>query len=243
MADWRDSEIPLPKNWPRRLRSAVIHTISIARVSLTATRSRAANSLNARIRLKAENGRLRQEIALLQEESQIKDARMERIPAHRRPHYPLVERLAILELRAARGWSLVQIPQPVNKFPAFVAYLVRRLKVLCPTMGKTKIAQVLCRAGLRLGATTVRRMLVEGPTKESIPVALTSGRAVTAKRPNHVWHVDLTTVASVHLLRTSSRIEASSSRRAPSGVGAGGGASAIGSVPSASTAAPPSSSG
>jgi len=38
----------------------------------------------------------------------IKDARMERLPAQRRPHYPPIERLAILELRAARGWSLAQ---------------------------------------------------------------------------------------------------------------------------------------
>src|SRR5438128_8822559 len=98
----------------------------------------------------------------------IKDARMEHIPAGQRPHYPPVERLAILELRAARGWSLAQtaarflvtpltisswttrldeegtnalvrIPEPVNRFPEFVGYLVRRLKVLCPTMGKTRI--------------------------------------------------------------------------------------------------------
>ena len=30
---------------------------------------------------------------------------MERVPPRHRPHYPAVERLAILELRAARGWS------------------------------------------------------------------------------------------------------------------------------------------
>ena len=33
---------------------------------------------------------------------------MQRIPPQRRPHYPPIERLAILELRAARGWSLAQ---------------------------------------------------------------------------------------------------------------------------------------
>jgi len=30
---------------------------------------------------------------------------MERLLAHRRPNYPAIERLAILELRAACGWS------------------------------------------------------------------------------------------------------------------------------------------
>ena len=89
--------IPLPRGWPQRVRSAVIHAISLAHFSLTSTRSWAANSWNARIRLKTENDRLRQEVALLIEEMRIKDARMLRIPAQRRPHYPPIERLAILE--------------------------------------------------------------------------------------------------------------------------------------------------
>ena len=44
--------IPLPKGWPRSIRSAVIHAISLAQFSLTHTRSWAANNWNARIRLK-----------------------------------------------------------------------------------------------------------------------------------------------------------------------------------------------
>jgi hypothetical protein len=36
--------------------------------------------------------------------------------------------------------ALVRMPKPVNQFPDFVTYLVRRLKVLCPSMGKTRIA-------------------------------------------------------------------------------------------------------
>ncbi len=85
------------------------------------------------------------------------------IPAQRRPHYLPIERLAILESRAARGWSqaqtadhmlltpatiaswmgrldeegqaaLVQMREPVNRFPDFVAHVVRKLKVLCPDM-------------------------------------------------------------------------------------------------------------
>ena len=124
----------------------------------------------------------------LQEEVRIKDARMALLPTQRRPHYPPSERMAILELRAARGWTLaqtaraflvtpltiahwlrrldeqgshalVQLTEPVNKFPEFVGYLVRRLKTLCPTMGKKKIAETLAQAGLHLGTTTVGRML------------------------------------------------------------------------------------
>jgi putative transposase len=216
-------KVSLPKSWPRCVRSAIIHTISLAQTCLTHARSVAANSFNARIRLKAEVDRLWQEIALLREELRIKDIRMGQIPAPRRPHYPPVERLVILELRASRALSqaqtaerflitpatiaswmsrldeegshaLVQIPQPVNKFPDFVGYLVRRLKALCPSMGKTRIANVLCRAGLHLGPTTVRRMLRENRKAPSPARSPAIARVVTARRPNGVWHADLTTV-------------------------------------------------
>ena len=38
----------------------------------------------------------------------IKDARLVRIPPRNRPHYPPAGRLAILALRAARGWNTSQ---------------------------------------------------------------------------------------------------------------------------------------
>jgi hypothetical protein len=60
--------IPLPKGWPRRVRSAVIHVMSLTQFSLITTRSWAANSWNVRLRLKCENERLRQELALFREE-------------------------------------------------------------------------------------------------------------------------------------------------------------------------------
>jgi hypothetical protein len=87
---WEQAGFMGYRGWPEWIRSAVIHVISLAHFSLTFTRSVAANSINARIRLKVDINRLRQEIALLTEEMRIKDARMERIPAQRRPHYPPV---------------------------------------------------------------------------------------------------------------------------------------------------------
>ena len=98
--------LPLPRGWPRRVRSAVVQVISLARASLTMTRGWASNSMNPRLRRQAEADRLQEEIQLLREEIRIKDARMEHIEAQKRPYYPPTERLAILELRAARGWSL-----------------------------------------------------------------------------------------------------------------------------------------
>jgi putative transposase len=195
----------------------------MANIAFTVTRADAENHYSARVRLQAENDRLRHEVSLLREEVRIKDARMGRVLAQRRPHYPPIERLAILELRAARGWSLaqtarrllvtpltvaswnrrmddegpdalVQMHEPVNRFPEFVAHLVRRLKVLCPTLGTRRIARVLARAGLHLGATTVRRMLQPAPKPARASVRLAGFRVVTAQRPNHVWHLDITTV-------------------------------------------------
>jgi transposase InsO family protein len=91
--------------------------------------------------------------------------------------------------------ALVQLPVPVNRFPEFVGYLVRRLKVLCPSLGKEQLARILCREGLHLGSTTIGRMLKDSsqPAPE-IDARDEPGRTVTARRPNHVWHVDLTTV-------------------------------------------------
>lgn len=148
---------------------------------------------------------------------------MQHIAPQKRPHYPPTERLAILELRAARSWSLAQtarnflvtaltiasltarldeegpdalvrLPEPVNRFPDFVGYLVRRLKILCPAMGRVRIARILARAGLHLGSTTVRRMLRNPRPHVPIPAPHLAPRIVTANRPNDLWHVDLTTV-------------------------------------------------
>jgi hypothetical protein len=131
-------------------------------------------------------------------QNRLKDARTAHIPPGHRPHYQPSERLAILELQAARGWSLAQAarvfqlapatiaswnsrldeqgpdallgtPTPVNKFPDFVRYSVQRLHTLCPLLGKVKIAQVLARAGLHLATTTVGRMRRQAPAPPPPP--------------------------------------------------------------------------
>ncbi len=246
--------IPLPKQWNRSVRSGVLAAISLARFAIAYTRGWAAESTSARMRLTAGNDRLKAEAGMLREEIRIKDARMALIAPRARPFYPPVERMAILELRAARGSSLeetarrflvtaatiaswvrrleedgphalVQARQPVNKFPDFVAQMVRRLKTVCPAMGKVKIAQFLSRAGLHLGVTTIGRMLKQRrthhaprdvvphaereqhvpadpsfnpePTATAAKVNSKKPRVVTAKYPNHVWHVDLTAVPTL----------------------------------------------
>jgi hypothetical protein len=119
--------IPLPKAWTRQVRSAMLHLISLAQYVTVYTRSWAVDSMNGRVRLKAENDRLRQEIALRQEEIRIKDVRMAQISPHRRPHYPPTERMAILELRAARGWSLEQAADTLLLTAPTVASWMKRV--------------------------------------------------------------------------------------------------------------------
>ncbi len=224
-------DIPLPRGWSKTIRSSVLHAISVAFTALTRAWGSAATSRLRTTRLQAELDRAQTEIALLNEELAIKNDRLGRVPPRRRPHYRPTDRMRILQLKAARGWSssqtaevfavtedtiatwlkrtdeegdraLVQAAEPVNKFPGYVGYLVRWLKTMCPAMGKKRIAQVLARAGLHLGATTVGRMLKQQPDlnepaeealtiEETLPV---SSGAIKAKRPNHIWHVDLTVV-------------------------------------------------
>ena len=203
----------------------MLHVFSLARLACTSARGWAAKQINIHLRTRAELGRCYEEIAQLQEVMRIKDARMTRVPAHRRPYYSPTERMSILELRAARGWSLEQTARvflltaatiaswvrrvdeggptafvrligPVNKFPDFVRCIVQRLRALCPMLGKVKIAEALARAGLHLGATTAGRILKEPQAPEPTDAEPTRKKGiVTSKYPNHLWFVDLTTVS------------------------------------------------
>ena len=159
---------------------------------------------------------------------------MARIEPHKRPHYTPLERLQVLTLRAASGWSLARtareflvsdetikhwlaalqagergplLPRlpPVNRFPEFVHRVIVTLKTAQPSMSSQRIADTLCRAALHLSARTVERVLRQAPMPSPVrsdkPCA--TGRAaagppakrartVTARRPGHIWHVDLT---------------------------------------------------
>jgi transposase InsO family protein len=188
MASSQSSCLPLPKAWPQQVQEAFVQAVGLARFALLHVRGWAVNSPLERARLQGDNDRLRTDLALLSQELELKDARMARIAPADRPHYTPQQRLAILNLRAARGWTvaktarrflvvpstirlwtrrcdadgpeaLLQTPTPVNKFPEFVTALVHELKAMLPSMGRRRIADVLARAGLHLSATTARRML------------------------------------------------------------------------------------
>ena len=191
--------LPLPASWPQRVQAALLSALALGHQALTVSRSWAADSPLARVRLAGECDRLRGEVALLREELRIKDVRLARVSPRVRPHFPPAERLAILALRAARGWTaadvaarflvtpatiyawmrrldeggqaaLVRLPTPVNRFPDFVAVVVQQLKAAAPAFGKVRIAEILARAGLHVAPTIVTRLLRrDRPCEPPIP--------------------------------------------------------------------------
>ena len=226
------SSIPLPRQWTQHVKSSFLQAVSLATTAFTATCALAANRRAELTRLKAELGRAYREIALLKEEMSIKDERFRRVPALRRPHYHPIQRLRVLQVKAARGWTigqtadafilniqtvlswtqrvdeegeraLIQLHEPVNRFPDFVRTIVRQLKAFFPGMGKAKIAQILARAGLHMGVTTVGRILKERSTEdmgeETFPddgAEVVKTCVVTARYPGHLWHLDMTAIST-----------------------------------------------
>ena len=201
--------LPLPASWPQRVQAALLSALALGHQALTASRSWAADSPLARVRLAGDCDRLRGEVALLREELRIKDVRLARVSPRVRPHFPPAERLAILALRAARGWTaadvaarflvtpatiyawmrrldeggqaaLVRLATPVNRFPDFVAVVVQQLKAAAPAFGKVRIAEILARAGVHVAPTTVTRLLRrDRPDEPPIPTTTKKASAHT----------------------------------------------------------------
>lgn len=233
--------VPLPKDWPERAKSSALHAIALARFALTHVRGWCADSRLARVRLAAERDAAVAALAQQKEETRIVMTRLASIEAKKRPHYAPEERLAILMLRASTGWTaaetarrflvsdetiaawmkrideegpdaLLKTSAPINRFPEYVGELVRKLRVLQPSLGKVRIAEMLARAGMHLSPTTAGRMLereaepsepeptADEPVSDAVELAEATAplgdtktiRRVTAKHPHHLWHVDIT---------------------------------------------------
>ena len=71
-------KIHLPKSWPTIVQKAMIHIMSLAHYALVYSRSWAADSKLARVRLQAKVDILECKVASLQEELRLKDQRFER---------------------------------------------------------------------------------------------------------------------------------------------------------------------
>jgi len=218
--------IPLPRGWRGWVKQALLHAVGLERLALAEVRAGFESGLDPRADLVSSLDRAREEATLMREENRILRARLGCIPASRRPHYPAAERLSILVLRAKAGWNgaetahrflltadtiaswmrrldergpeaLVQTPVPVNRYEDVVTLLAQKLHQAAPSLGRRKLADVLARAGVKLAASTVGRMLKRKPPpapppKEPNKVEVKPSRVVTARETHHVWHVDLT---------------------------------------------------
>lgn len=222
--------IPLPRKWPKHVKSALVHTLSLATTVFMAAFGQVSQERGRASQLLAELDLAKREVALLKEEIRLKDERFRRLSPRRRPYYRAMERFRIIQLKAIRGWTtartaevfllnvhtistwleridevgetaLLQTAEPVSKFPDFVRAIIRQLKAFFPKMGKEQIANILARAGLHIGATTVERSLKDQPTiQDQEAVAILEedeplqSRVVTSKYPGHTWMCDLTVV-------------------------------------------------
>jgi hypothetical protein len=92
----------LPRNWATNVRNAVLNVLGLVRIAALSAREVLIEDGELEL---ASKQRLEAEVFMAREELRIKDARTGRIDPHRRPQYLPTERMAILELRAMRGWS------------------------------------------------------------------------------------------------------------------------------------------
>jgi transposase InsO family protein len=91
---------------------------------------------------------------------------------------------------------------PVRRFADVVRTVVKTME-LAGFGGNDLIARTLARAGWKLSARTVERIRRERwPSPPPSKAASGAPRAVRAKRPNHVWMVDLTDVKGLFGLVT-----------------------------------------
>ena len=102
--------LPLPKDWTANVRHAVLNVIGIVRIAMLTGREFLIQEDKPHV---AQVHRFESEVAMLREEPRIIDARTSRIDPHQRPQYLPTERMAILELRAMRGWSKAETARQV----------------------------------------------------------------------------------------------------------------------------------
>jgi hypothetical protein len=93
---------------------------ALALAVATEVRGWALNSPIERVRLRAEAERLRALLAQRTEELDLMTTRFERVPAKNRPHFSPPERLRVLSLKAACGWSAAETGRRLLLAPSTV---------------------------------------------------------------------------------------------------------------------------
>ena len=127
-----ETTLPLPSGWPKTVKTGLLHVVGLARIALIDVRAGFASGPSD-AKAAARTAALESELAQLREELRIKDARMLRLDPRKRPHFTGEERLAILVLRAARGWT--------------TAETARRFLLTAATVGPRQPLSRLCGRG------------------------------------------------------------------------------------------------
>jgi len=102
-------KIPLPQGWSELVLLALLHVTTLARLAILNARNWPDGSECDSLRLRAENDRLKCEVASLERELAIKDARFNRLDPKKRPEYLPSERLEILLIKTMRGLNNSQL--------------------------------------------------------------------------------------------------------------------------------------
>jgi transposase InsO family protein len=183
----RPFEVRLPRRWPKRAKSGLLHALGVARWILATLRGEASSKERKPLDLED----VQAHVNVLVCENKLLRGRLASIPAARRPHYQAEARMEIVQLRAAQGWTLEQTAArflvtvatlstwtrrvdeegpgalvrkpPVNKYPELVTQIVSTLDYVAPMLGAKRIAQWLAGMGLVLSASTVRRRRQQKP--------------------------------------------------------------------------------
>ena len=96
--------------------------------------------------------------------------------------------------------SLVRPNPPVRRYADVVRHLVHTMR-LNGFGGCEKIAQTLARAGWKISKRSVGRIFKEKPPQAPVPERTAKpARALRARRPNHIWMADITTIPSLFRL-------------------------------------------
>jgi transposase InsO family protein len=185
---------------------------------------RAAKDPLMQAQARIEEAELRVHLAL--EVVEMLAGRFSRIPEKRRPHYTPAQRFRILEIRNLLGWNRHQTARlflvcpntvsnwersadpaartcgpalspvpPVRRLADSVRHVVRTMARL-GFGGQDQIAATLARAGWRLSARSVRRVLKEKASTlpTPLPTVAERPRPVVARFVHHVWMMDVTQV-------------------------------------------------
>jgi len=179
--------------------------------------------LETRRSLEREHAALLADNERLRDESEWLRRRFERLPPRERPRYRPDERLAILAHRrrwklsyeeTARrfvvavqtlaNWEraveegvkrLVTTREPMNKLSDLVREVAHSIRRERPKWGSRRIAGLLAKLGLQASRRSVQRVLRKPrPRPARVARVPVTRRPVVARRPNHVWYVDLTHV-------------------------------------------------